>query len=524
MTKNLHHKAVSSSHVAVIGAGPSGLIAAHLLNSQNYPVTLFESHSKPGGCASFFRRKITENEYAVFDAGATILNRFENDQFMNKLFRKLDIPLPSGYQRLSQICLSTSETKPIWLNCSNLETYINSLLKHFPQDRDLILDYLKPLSKKASILIQCFETIPHLPIETFSDLKMNSKLSAHLFELSDDFCSGFLRSFADKLKSHSVSEELLQWIEMNLLITLQCTSKECHPLYGAIGLFFYAFGAGEFKGGMKSLFVNTLEALQKRENVKVFMKTPIIHVEHTNNQFFLHTTHGKYGPYSAVFTSIPRFSMNDLLINSNHSEAPSSAEQSLESPHPEWSAFVGYYVVKDDTEWPSTNFHVHSSLSKTIKRAAYGADAYLSFSSRDEASRSPIGMRTLTISTHVPIEPNNFWPNFFDPHTFNKESKNILGDSILTQHLKNFSQNIEIVYKEYASPKTFLRYTRRSLGSVGGYPLNYKNSFFQSPSQRYSIKNLFQIGDTAFPGQSIYSAAVGSIAAVEKFAGVKISI
>ena len=61
----------AAPRIAIIGAGPAGLAAALELKHQDIDFDVFESHSKPGGCASYFRKQIAE-ERLLFDAGATV--------------------------------------------------------------------------------------------------------------------------------------------------------------------------------------------------------------------------------------------------------------------------------------------------------------------------------------------------------------------------------------------------------------------------------------------------------------------
>ena len=70
----------------IIGAGYSGLSAAALLANEKYSVLLLESHSKIGGCASFYKRK----EF-LFDVGATTLSGVLPYQPLGRLFNELKI-------------------------------------------------------------------------------------------------------------------------------------------------------------------------------------------------------------------------------------------------------------------------------------------------------------------------------------------------------------------------------------------------------------------------------------------------
>src|SRR4051812_30056929 len=87
------------NRVAVLGAGPAGLFTAHLLNKEGFKVALYESHSKPGGCASFFRRT-TNAGPASFDAGATVLNGFSEGELMKKLIDHIGVEIPKPFLKI----------------------------------------------------------------------------------------------------------------------------------------------------------------------------------------------------------------------------------------------------------------------------------------------------------------------------------------------------------------------------------------------------------------------------------------
>ncbi len=89
-----------SAKVAVIGAGPGGLTAAHYLSLMGYPVTVFEKDSKPGGmlfsCIPEYRlpREILNKEIeALLDENVTLMcgHTFGVDFTINSLFEE-------GYQ------------------------------------------------------------------------------------------------------------------------------------------------------------------------------------------------------------------------------------------------------------------------------------------------------------------------------------------------------------------------------------------------------------------------------------------
>ncbi len=86
---------------------------------------------------------------------------------------------------------------------------------------------------------------------------------------------------------------------------------------------------------------------------------------------------------------------------------------------------------------------------------------------------------------------------------------------------------IKILSPEFASQKTFEKYTARENGRVGGLIINSLNSLLNPIPNFYHHKNnkakIFLIGDCYFPGQGIISASVSGINAWERAFNCKFS-
>ena len=101
-----------NERVAIIGAGPAGLSAAHELALLGYPVTVFDAKDRPGGimnCIPEFRlpRAVVRREArAILDAGVDLVmgTKFGTDVTWSQLKR-------CGYKAL---LLSTGAWSPVW--------------------------------------------------------------------------------------------------------------------------------------------------------------------------------------------------------------------------------------------------------------------------------------------------------------------------------------------------------------------------------------------------------------------------
>ncbi len=486
--------------IAVIGAGPAGLFGALAAHQLGNHVELFEAHSKPGGCASFFRRKSDHGEW-TFDAGATVLNALGEGQALKTLLNWLKVPVLS-YEPITEVAFSLPGRDLFWLDTSSLEAQIESLAKHFPEDSVFIHQQLWRLAKSARRANHAFAKVPHLPVETWKDLWFNIGALPELLPDLGLALRGWDEPLETWLNRAQVSQGLRQWIDMNLLITLQCRADQANPYWAALALFFYPLGAGALAQGMKGFFESLLSAAKER--FPVHMKTPTLQVRQDSAGLWLKTAAGSHGPYAAVLSSAPRTNTAELL----GLKAPELNEAEM------WTANVAYWGLSDQTWMPERAFNLHSKIGSSEEA---GAEVYLSFSSR-RGTRAPQGFRSVTLSTHEKL----------DRWTGNRDST--YQDSKRSQLSRQFKAHLaplglkEPVFEDYATALTFGRYTRRYKGSVGGLPMNQKGTLWGAPSQRTRFSTVLQIGDTAFPGQSVYATAVGSLAALEKLTGSKIRL
>ncbi len=177
-----------------------------------------------------------------------------------------------------------------------------------------------------------------------------------------------------------------------------------------------------------------------------------------------------------------------------------------------WGAFTAYVALQDSAQWPERAFNAHSKLVRG--EGAEGNDAYLSFSKRGDISRCPPGYRVLTLSTHTRLA---VWKKL-SPEDY-AALKNEWGQKLL-EHLKAWTRSedtpLSVAHCEFGTPRSFERYTSRLKGHVGGLPMTPENTLLSPPSNRTRLRGLYQIGDTSFPGQSIFAGTIGALSAVER--------
>ena len=77
-----------------------------------------------------------------------------------------------------------------------------------------------------------------------------------------------------------------------------------------------------------------------------------------------------------------------------------------------------------------------------------------------------------------------------------------------------------LVHAEFATPRSFARYTRRTLGAVGGPPVaRERNSTFLAVDADVLGPGLWVVGDSVFPGQGTMATVLSAIRVVERITG-----
>ncbi len=483
--------------VAVVGAGAAGLAAAWELKRAGFSVDIFEAHSKPGGCASYFRRA-HENEKVLFDAGATVLWSLAEGDFLRQKLNQWKIATPPFHRHLFH--RFSLDGKTFDLDARSEVAWTNSLIANFPQDKAFIEKHFPIFFKVSKALNNMLSQVPAEPFLNASHSLLNLKLLPRLLPLAPCFLK-YPRDFSKLIQDCSLSFK--SWMEMHLLITLQAKSADVDTLYAACALSFYPLGAGALEGGMASLF----EALAKQfpaEDCKLHMRTPVLQISNAKG-YLVHTPNHTFGPYSHVLLSCPRWNSQDLF------GAPLFSSLGWEETKSKlWSAIVAYIVVKDDPRYPQEAFN---------HQVKHGADEiYFSVSRRDDKLRASAAWRVATASTHERLgkwDYADYCKKKDFPNRQNyEEQKSLHKEKFLRASQFVFSDSPAFI--EVASPKTFLHYTQRKEGFVGGIPLRREFSFFNAPSQETRLTNVYQIGDTAFPGQSIVNCMIGAAEASRK--------
>ena len=475
-------------NIVVIGAGVGGLAAGALLARKGAIVTVLEAQDYPGGCAATFSR----NGYR-FDAGATIGCGFHAGAPMEILGKELGITWPivqepvAWQYRYGKLHL---DLHPNRLN----------ILERFPRSAPFWAEQ-KALAKQLWHLSEGGLSWPVMGARDLARLARKSIAglsgTLHLLPLARKTASEWLASYG-----LDTDADFVRFIDAQLLISVQTTSKHANAINAAIALDLPVVGAYHVNGGIGT--VSRLLASSIEENGgAVLYRKQVIRIDSVRRQVFgLETSDGSAIAADYVLANLTPDSL-DLFIESEGEPAVEKKESSL------WSAFTLYLGMEPAlfSALPSSHVQIIGSSGEL----AEGNSIFVSVSSADEPEGAPAGLCAVTVSTHTRPEP---W--------FEAKKR---GDAAYRELKRTYTERVLDVLSEQfpdarnairsitaATPVTWERYTGRVQGCVGGYP---QISLFKVRGPLTRFDNLFFVGDSIFPGQSLPGVVTGARRTIE---------
>jgi len=475
----------------VIGAGYGGLTAASLLSAQGQKVLCLEAHSKIGGCASYFRKKDF-----LFDAGATTLSGVQAHQPIGKLIRELDLEL--NFTKIDPGIIVKYKNQLIrrYADQSKWVSELSQVTNLPKTNLEKLFNKLAQIDKRAWSLLACNPNL--MP----KDLWAFIKLSKNIKDL--DLGILMLKDFQSMLDSHQLNNpDLKNILNEILLISTQSYSPEAPIMSAALGLeypreVYYSFG------GITEL-AHLLAKRFTEDQGTLMLRQKVINIHSLKNIYHIQTDKGESFQARRVIANIPIWNIPGISSNA----VQKSFSKLSKNFDKAWSAFTCYFSVPEKANLESLYYQIHTDNlvncgSKSI---------FVSFSHPDDRKKSPEGYRCVTISTHTPAD---HWHNL-EPEKY-AELKQETQDQIIKIFLESFLQyqasDIEFVIS--GTPKTFLHYTKRHKGFVGGIPHSTSRPLFLLPNHISDIQDFYLVGDTSFPGQGIASVIYSAQSLINK--------
>ncbi len=473
--------------VAVVGAGIGGLSVAALLAKRGMRVVVLEAMGIPGGCAQTFRRGAYR-----FDAGATTVVGLEPHLPLGRLSRALGVTFP-----LERVDPGMS----VWLDgCridrhTNRERWISEAVVHFGAAQDRLW---RDVFRASDLGWRVASNVTSFPPAGVADVV---RAAGQALPDAARLVPLLLRSTASRVRAmlgRSPGARFQRFLDEQLLITAQASADRVPYAIGALALSYTNLGNYTAAGGIGTL-AETLVSSIRASGGHVRYGQRVTRIERRSGSYALHTKRAVVEATRVVgnLTVWDMASVCDDNIGAHFRRLASR----LTSP---WGSVTLYLGVEDSFRDDSA-LHHQIVFGESIPLVG-ARSAFVSLSPCSDPTRAPSGRRAVTVSVHTPIEL--WWRYDRDEY---EAARTRVADAILERIGRGWTHGDLVADAPLVgTPRTFVRYTHRERGRVGGVPSTF-STLLRPASPVTPLPGLFMIGDTVFPGQGIPAVVLGAL-------------
>ncbi|WCL50293.1 phytoene desaturase family protein [Leptospira sp. GIMC2001] len=506
----------------VIGSGLGALSYAAIRTSKGSKILVLEKANEPGGCASSY----TKDGYR-FEAGATTLVGFEKNLPLQRLFQELKVDISALPLRMLNPAMRVYLHDSISLSRnSDRKQFVQECISKFGEEKAQ-KRFWKLIFYLADQVWNVSARFVHFPPRSGLDwIRLLFQ-----FKIKDIVIFGFsLLSMATllRLPGFPRSNRFQKFLDEQLLITVQTKSDGSPVTMGAAGITYAHLKNYYLDNGIGSLAKFLVEYIRNNQgevhlleevtsiDILTAERKPIFSNPFIKNEtkYSIATRRNKVYESKELVSGIPIWNIEKLLDSPSQSSSTIISKLKREIQKRSnafskgiWGAFNIAMVVQDFlVDDPNIHFQFH--LDSKLPHGC-GDSIFISVSHSEDKTRCNIGQRVLAISTHV--ENPHLWSRKDEDYKSRKLEITEAVIQFLESHWQGFDRK-KILYQNSASPASWVTWTGRSQGRVGGIPASYFFNPFRFPSSFLkSVNGFYLLGDTVYPGQGIPAVVLGAL-------------
>ena len=499
---------IQKSKIVVAGAGIGGLTAAALLAHRGYQVQIFDQAIVPGGCASTFKRR-----GFTFDVGATQVAGLEPGGIHHRIFSELEIDIPNA-THCDPACavFLPGETTPInvWRDPQKWQ-----------QERQHQFPGSEPFWQLMNKLFEASWRFqgrdPVLPPRNLWDVWQLTKALRPDTLITVPFT---LMTVADALRLYGLNNHLRlkTFLDLQLKLYSQVDTEETALLYAATALAVSQAPQGLYhlQGSMQVLSDRLVTALE-RDGGQLLMGHTVEHIYIDNGKAtgvkVRNQKTGKTWVETAdhVVANVTAQNLVKLVGDKNQQQTPQKMlgyKRRIDKLPSPWGAFVVYLGV-DQSAIP-TNCPPHLQFFYDYNGPIGENNSLFVSVSHPGDGRAPNGKATITASSFTDTQIWRHCQNY-------QELKQKYAQEAIARLSQYFYLKPEtIIHQEAATPRTFVRFTARDEGIVGGVGQRLATFGPFGLANRTPIQDLWLVGDSTHPGEGTAGVSYSALTVVRQ--------
>lgn len=488
--------------VVVVGGGIGGLTVAALLAARGVNVCVLERESNLGGCVAGFE-KFGYN----FDPGIGLYPLWQPGEIHDRVFSELPVeppevrPLDPAYV----VLLPDHSQVPLTANSNHFEA---TLAATFPECAGRAVAFYREIERISNALKLALERVPEL--YAAGSLKQVSAFGPNLLTARSILKS---KTYTAQEYLEETSPRFRRFIDVQLQLLCQATTKDCSYLYSCLALTIPKQGTFSIRGGAAGLVAKLAESI-KTSGGKVRLDSPVLRLAYdpSGEAVGVDLLSGETVRASrAIVSNLTVWGTYGKLVGLNRT--PAAIRKRLGTLRG-WGAYL-LYAGMDEAAARRIPHSTILALEDWQEGQNYDPETsqFMFASAPEWDARAPQGKRAVTVFTFSDVEQ---WFTFHESAEQHEQQDQAKLEELwkrLHQTMPELADDLEVI--ETATPRTFYDLTRRKLGMLGGVGQGVEGVEFLSADSighQTSMPNLFMVGDTTFPGAGLPAVTHSALA------------